>query len=279
MDWAGLDFAWNYTKSKGYLFKGHTFVWGQQIPYWVAGLSAADQAYQVEEWIKLYCQRYPDYQLIDVVNEPLHETPNYANSIGGTGATGWDWVIWAYQKARQYCPNAKLLINEYDVLNNDGNLAKYIQIINLLKARSLIDGIGEQAHHFEYTSMTQLQTNLNTLAATNLPIYISELDFDLGDNTQHLNRMKQVVPLFYEHPSVKGITFWGYIRGDTWLGGSWLYDQSATGSTGTSTATCTTQNLQTNIPLTLGIWNDYTVTIPTPGKIRAVFVNDGAANS
>ena len=127
--------------------------------------------------------------------------------------------------------------------------------------------------------MTQLQTNLNTLAATNLPIYISELDFDLGDNTQHLNRMKQVVPLFYEHPSVKGITFWGYVRGDTWLGGSWLYDQSATGSTGTSTATCTTQNLQTNIPLTLGIWNDYTVRIPTPGKIRAVFVNDGAANS
>jgi endo-1,4-beta-xylanase len=26
MDWSGLDFAWNYNKIKGYLFKGHAFV-------------------------------------------------------------------------------------------------------------------------------------------------------------------------------------------------------------------------------------------------------------
>lgn len=43
MSWSGLDFAWNYTRQNGLLFKGHTFVWGQQIPGWVGGLSAADQ--------------------------------------------------------------------------------------------------------------------------------------------------------------------------------------------------------------------------------------------
>lgn len=279
MDWSGLDFAWNYTKQKGLLFKSHTLVWGQQIPSWVAGLSTVDQALQVEQWIKLYCQRYPDYQLIDVVNEPIHETPNYINAIGGAGTTGWDWVVWSFQKARQYCPNAKLLINEYDVLNNDTNLAKYIQIINILKAKNLIDGIGEQGHHFETTTVTQLMNNLNTLAATSLPIYISELDFNLSDNTQHLNRMKQIVPMFYEHSSVKGITLWGYVKGETAQTGSWLYDSAASSGASTTTVTCATQNLQSNIPLALGVWNDYTVSIPTPGKIRAFFANDGAINS
>lgn len=213
MSWAGLDFAWNYAKTQGILFKGHTFMWGQQIPYWIGGLSATQQAAQVEEWIKLYCQRYSGPQLIDVVNEPLHETPNYVNAIGGTGSSGWDWVIWGYKKARQYCPNAKLLINDYYILTDTANTAKYIGIINLLKAQNLIDGIGCQAHHLETTSNSVILQNLNSLQATGLPVYISELDLDFADDTQQLNRFKSLFPLLYEHPAVKGVTFWGYTRG------------------------------------------------------------------
>lgn len=147
MNWAGLDLAWNHAKSQGILFKGHPLVWGQQIPSWVGSLSTTDQALQVEEWIRLYCKRYPDYQLIDVVNEPLHEIPNYADAIGGTGSTGWDWVIWAFQKTRQHCPNARLLLNDYDVLTNSTNINKFVQIVNELKTRSLIDGVVEQGHN------------------------------------------------------------------------------------------------------------------------------------
>ncbi len=68
MNWSGLDFAYNYAKQQGILFKGHTFAWGQQVPGWIGSLSATQQASQVEEWIRLYCQRYPDYHMIDVVN-------------------------------------------------------------------------------------------------------------------------------------------------------------------------------------------------------------------
>ena len=62
--------------------------------------------------------------------------------------------------------------------------------------------------------MVQLANNLNSLASKSLPIYISELDLNIADDTQQLNRMKQLVPLFYEHASVKGITFWGYVKGE-----------------------------------------------------------------
>ena len=55
------------------------------------------------------------------------------------GATGWDWVITSFQLARQAFPNAKLLINEYGTENDANARNQYLNIINLLKARGLID--------------------------------------------------------------------------------------------------------------------------------------------
>jgi len=65
-----------------------------------------------------YCQRYPLTDFIDVVNEPLHAPPSFASALGGSGTTGWDWVVWCFQTARQKCPNAKLLLNDYDIVNS-----------------------------------------------------------------------------------------------------------------------------------------------------------------
>jgi endo-1,4-beta-xylanase len=52
--------------------------------------------------------------------------------------------------------------------------------VKLLQADSLIDGIGEQAHAFTTynTPATTLKANLDALAATGLPIYITEMDID-----------------------------------------------------------------------------------------------------
>lgn len=48
MNWASLDFAWNQVRSKGNLFKGHTFLWGLQVPSWLSSLSSSNQASQLE---------------------------------------------------------------------------------------------------------------------------------------------------------------------------------------------------------------------------------------
>ena len=44
-------------------------VWGSQQPSWIGGLSQGEQRAEVEEWIRLFCERYPQTQLIDVVND------------------------------------------------------------------------------------------------------------------------------------------------------------------------------------------------------------------
>ena len=218
MNWTQLDSMYAYTRARGIPFKLHTFVWGQQYPAWITTLTQVEQREEVEEWIAACAARYPDTEIIDVVNEALpgHAPAPYAAALGGAGTTGWDWVIWSFEKARQYFPNAKLLINDYNIINSDSATTQYLTVINLLKDRGLIDGIGEQAHFYESTSLTTLQNNLNRLAATGLPIYISEFDISIADDTAQSNRYQALFPMFWTNPSVHGITFWGYKQGAIW---------------------------------------------------------------
>jgi len=216
MNWSGLDMAYNYAKSKGFPFKQHTFVWGNQAPTWIGTLTQEEQKFEVEEWIKSYCERYPETDFIDVVNEPLHAKPAFAQALGGNGATGWDWVIWSFEKARQYCPNAKLLLNDYSIINDNSQTNIYIGIINLLKERGLIDGIGEQGHFFETTPINTLKSNLTKLAGTGLPIYISEYDVNLSDDEDQQAKLEEQFTLFWTNPAVRGITLWGYKQGAIW---------------------------------------------------------------
>ncbi|WP_179031079.1 endo-1,4-beta-xylanase [Paenibacillus kribbensis] len=229
MNWSQADTAYNYARSNGFPFKFHTLVWGSQEPGWVSGLSAADQKAEVTQWIKAAGQRYPNAAFVDVVNEPLHAKPSFRNAIGGDGSTGWDWVIWSFQQARQAFPNSKLLINEYGIISDPSLTDQYVNIINQLKSRGLIDGIGIQCHQFnmDTVSVNTMNTVLNKLAATGLPIYVSELDITGDDNTQ-LARYKEKFPVLWQHPSVKGVTLWGYIQGQTWKANTHLLNSNGT---------------------------------------------------
>ncbi|MCW5910923.1 MAG: endo-1,4-beta-xylanase [Cyclobacteriaceae bacterium] len=236
MNWGALDLAYNHAKSNGFPFKQHTFVWGQQQPAWITALMndtsiPIEERYEqvreeVEEWIRLYCERYPDTDQIDVVNEPFHATPSYDLALG----TGWNWVKWAFQKARIYCPNAKLILNDYNIINSNTTTDSYLALVNLLKADNLVDGIGIQCHRFEVESapVTQLKNNLDKLATSGLPIYITEFDIGnlsnegVANDAQQLEIMQRVFPVLWEHPAVEGITIWGYIQGQTWQSTAYL---------------------------------------------------------
>ncbi|HUI29376.1 MAG TPA: endo-1,4-beta-xylanase [Candidatus Acidoferrales bacterium] len=228
-NWASLKLIYNYAVKNGFPFKDHNLVWGQQQPSWMSGLDSLHQVQMVETWIRLCGTNVPKAAFVDVVNEPIHTPPNgqngnanYIQALGGAGATGWDWVIWAFEKARQYFPNAKLLINEYNILNSAANTTTYINIINLLKARNVIDGIGCQGHSLESTDTNTIKGNLNALAATGLPIYISEYDVNEADDNTQLAIYEQQFPIFWKSPSVKGITLWGYIEGQIWRTNAYL---------------------------------------------------------
>ena len=217
MNWGTLDAIYDYAKSKNMVYKFHTLVWGNQQPSWLSSLSQSEQRAEIEEWFAAVAKRYPNMELIDVVNEPLHDPPSYKNALGGDGSTGWDWVITSFELAREYFPNSELLINDYGIISDPNAARNYVELINLLKSRGLVDGIGIQCHAFnmDNVSISTMNQVLDMLANTGLPIYVSEFDIRGDDQTQ-LQRYQEKFPVLWEHPSVKGITLWGYIQGDIW---------------------------------------------------------------
>lgn len=242
MNWSGMDAAFNEAKRYGMLFKQHTLLWGAQQPNWMKNLDSAEQRQEIEEWFAALAERYGSFDMIDVVNEPIHNAPNgmitwgatepnidYAGALGGEGDSGWDWIIEAFRLARQYFPESKLILNEYSVINSTSTTQKMVEIAKLLKEEGLIDGIGEQGHAFTThgTSATALKNNLDALAATGIPLYISEFDIDGLTDLEQLQEMQRVFPVLWDHPAMAGITLWGFRYG-LWRTdeGAYLIDQS-----------------------------------------------------
>jgi endo-1,4-beta-xylanase len=242
MRWTQLDQAYQFAETNSFPFNFHVLVWGNQQPTWMAALPAEEQLIEIKKWFAAVAERYKNIKWLQVVNEPLHDPPdcthsanqggncnasgNYARALGGangTDGTGWDWILNAFRLAKQYFPNTKLMINDYSITNSDNATTQYLQIIDILKRENLLDIIGEQGHAFSTTGdMAVHRRNLDRLAATGLPIQITELDIDgqasggvAGDVVQ-LRNYRRIVPVFWEHPGVEGITVWGWRQPNHW---------------------------------------------------------------
>ena len=222
MNWTDVDAAYAFARQNGFPFKFHNLIWGQQQPAWIETLPPEEQLQEIQQWFAAVGERYPDADLVDVVNEPLHTLPNhtgngggnYIDALGGAGASGWDWVLNAFRMARTYLPHSKLVLNEYSVVNSPMQLARYQEIIALLQAENLIDVIGEQGHAFSTGgSIDVMRASLDSLGAMGLPVMITELDIDGPTDDVQLSDYQRIFPLFWEHPAVAGVTLWGYRPG------------------------------------------------------------------
>ncbi|WP_190300436.1 endo-1,4-beta-xylanase [Rufibacter hautae] len=229
MNWNGADVAYNQAKNNHLMFRYHVFAWGSQFPAWAISpntnnllLSPADFQAEMEELIAAAAARYGEgIDQIDVLNENLRThapaTQAFKTGLGGAGATGHDWIIWMFTKTRQYFPNAKLILNDYGLENDQSAINEQLLIIKLLRDRNLIDGFGTQAHEFNINTLsaTQMKSSLDLMAKAGVPIYVTELDVSGDDNIQK-TRYQTVFPIYWEHPAVAGISLWGYESGKTW---------------------------------------------------------------
>lgn len=255
-NWAALDQARQFAKTHNFPFRFHVMVWGAQQPTWLENLPQAEQVAEIKEWFAAVSTRYsgenaPAY--VEVVNEPLNQPPFYKAALSSlnvelnTEAGEYDWIVNAFKLGRQYFSGAtKLMINEYGIENTPALNRRYADIIRLLKAANLIDVVGMQGHTFStkkyggsYAALnSNLSGNLDNLAQLGLPIQITEMDiegdmyFDANGEPQdggttaqkdsfQLAEYKRIFSLYWNHPSVIGITLWG------WRPGLWQNDAAA----------------------------------------------------
>ncbi len=243
MNWTNADRAYNHAKNNNLPFRYHALAWGSQYPSWIKTLSQADFQAEMEEYMAAIAARYPLIDQIDVLNENMYintynkqehaeGTPYFRKGMGGPGETGYDWLIWLFEKARFYFPDAKLVMNDFELETNSAGLNEMLAAIKVLRDRGLIDGIGTQAHYFNVDgiSANNLQNALNSMAKSGVPIYVTELDLKGKPETEanQLNSYKTAFPVFWNHPAVAGITLWGYVEGATWTAGTGILNSNGT---------------------------------------------------
>ncbi|MBN2576850.1 MAG: endo-1,4-beta-xylanase [Deltaproteobacteria bacterium] len=224
-NWASLDKMYKYCNDNNIIFKEHCFIWGSQQPGWVDN-SNGEAA--VKAWMKAFCERYPNTRVIDVVNEPLHPVPKYRDGIGGAGSSGWDWIVNALKWAREACPNAVLVVNDYNTIEWSNENGRIVSLVNAVKkAGGPIDVVGCQAHDIAKVSQSTMTSYAQKIIdQTGLPLHMTEMDIGIADDNQQLQKMKDFVTWAWGNSKVTGITYWGYIVGATWRSNTGLMTDS-----------------------------------------------------
>jgi len=233
-NWQGADKAYAYATSRNIVFRYHAGVWASQYPRWFTSLSTEEAKAEIVEYLTAIAERFPYADQIDLLNEQLydHQRDNkkFRELLGGPGTTAdnYSWQIWLFEQGRKIFPNTKLVLNDYGLEGDPKAIRDQLKLFKVLRDRGIVDGFGTQAHAFnvDKPSADTIKAHLDLMATSGLPIFVTELDMNGGARGNQVNdslqliSFKKVVPVYFEHPSVAGITFWGYIQGTTWMNGT-----------------------------------------------------------
>jgi len=222
-NYTNFDNAVNWTRKVGWDLRAHTLLWGgyeytgdHEMPRWVKDLPTAQAItdtckMRVIREMTRYKGIVKEY---DVMNEPLH-AKYLADSLVGD-SINWNCFKWAYSAD----PGAKLFINEYNVEYGWGDAKKYRDLI--LKIKNMggpVSGVGMQAHFWNglRPNISDLVTQVNTVAEAGLPIKFTEYDYggDISQAEQAADFIK-VLTIAFSHPSIEGMVCWALSDAGAW---------------------------------------------------------------
>ena len=226
MDWSVLDEHYAFARDRGLPFFFHTLIREEAEPGWLNDLDSAEIRAEVEEWFGAVAERYPDIWGIDVVNEAAHDglgSPELKAAFGGAGESGFEDIVNVYKLARRYFPRARLLLNEYGILEVS-SYRRYDNLARVLADSGVVDALGCQGHFLEYgRSPEHVRGRLDTVSIkSGLPVYITEFELAIANDDFQRTRYEEVFATMWEHPAVQGVTLWGYEEGKMWRDDGYL---------------------------------------------------------
>jgi endo-1,4-beta-xylanase len=235
VNYSVIDGILKWTEENYIPLRGHNLFWGipQFVQQWVKDLNDDELRQTLQSRAETVTRRYKGrFAEYDLNNEMIHG--NYYEDRLGPDITR-QMAIWAHNGD----PDAKLWLNDYDILTGN-KLADYMaQIRNLLKQGVPIAGIGVQGHlHAESFDRVQLKNALDSLAVFNLPVRITEFNIPGQRSKYYKEKILVMTPeeeqlkakeltdyyrICFSHPAVEGILMWGFWEGANWIPVSSLY--------------------------------------------------------
>jgi GH35 family endo-1,4-beta-xylanase len=235
VDYSVVDAMLTWTEDNDIPLRGHNIFWGipGRVQNWLKEMDDEElhEALRIRATTiaRRYKGRFAEY---DLNNEMIHG--NYYADRLGAGITkqmaGW---------VKQADPEAKLFLNDYDILTGN-RLDDYIKHIRgLANEGASIDGVGVQGHlHGDSFDADALGGALDELAKTGMPICITEFNFPGQRSRIYQKRDAKLTPdeeqakakaiteyysICFAHPAVEGILMWGFWERANWIPQSSLY--------------------------------------------------------
>ena len=241
VNFATVDNMLAWAGKEGIPLRGHNIFWGipNRVQPWLKPLPDEELRLVLQQRARTVAARYRDRMAeYDLNNEMIHA--NYYEQRFGPRIT-----LEMAQWVRDVDPNAKLFLNDYDILTGN-RLADYVKHIRgLLDMGVPIAGIGVQGHlHGDSFDPAAVRNALDELAQFRLPIRVTEFNFP-GQRSKFYtgDRKAQLTPeeeqakaaaiteyyrICFAHPSVTGILMWGFWEGANWIPQSSLYKRDWT---------------------------------------------------
>jgi xylan 1,4-beta-xylosidase len=243
----------------GLFIIGHTLVWHSQAPKWIfedangAPLTRDALLARMREHIQIVVGRYKGrVQAWDVVNEALAEDGSLRDSPWRK-IIGDDYIVKAFEFAREADPAAELYYNDYSI-ENPAKRAGAVKLLKKLKESGVrIDAVGIQEHvSLKWPTLEYLDATITAFGQLGLKVMITELDVNVLPDTKNAGiadvglrekadpaldpytdglpdemqqklarRYTDLFGVYLKHRDVVSrVTFWGVNDGDSWLN-SW----------------------------------------------------------
>ncbi len=235
VDYKVVDAILKWTEENGIPLRAHNLFWGieNRVQPWLKEMNDEELRQTLKNRAETVTARYRGrFAEYDLNNEMIHG--NYYEDRLGPEITR-QMAEWAHNGD----PDARLFLNDYDILTGN-RLANYMaHIRKLLKEGVPIAGIGVQGHlHAETFDRTALKNALDSLAIFKLPIRVTEFNIPGQRSKYHREKILEMTPqeeemkakdlvdyyrICFAHPAVEGILMWGFWEGANWIPASSLY--------------------------------------------------------
>ena len=238
-DFTASDALFAFAHRHKMLVRGHTLVWHNSVPKWLAqNASSVNVRQLLVEHIQTVAGRYRGrVHSWDVVNEAILPKDGQGDGLRKSfwfDAIGPDYIELAYRTARAADPEAKLTYNDYgvemDSAEDTERRKAILALVRSLQEKKVpLDAVGIQSH-LKAASPNHIGNDLReyiaAIAGMGLEVYLTELDVNEDDiaSDDETVRDAEVARTYGEflgvalgNPAVKAVLTWGVSDRRTWL--------------------------------------------------------------
>lgn len=253
--WDLIEPALQWCMEQGITCKGHPLIWTHEvgIPGYILDLSPKDAETMLQARIIENVIGFRDrITLWDVVNEPVNTVSwiaghadrsreqRYRNDIPLPELA--DWVEQAYKTAYRANPDNQYILNEFKQMADPKIRQRFHNFTEILLERGTpIQGLGLQAHEprDEWFDPVEVWNTLEQYASFGLPLHITEFSpqstgapitggYRTGQWTPETQAAftEEMYRIWFGHPAVASINWWGISDANAWLPGAGFLDES-----------------------------------------------------